>query len=503
MKVINIYKGIAAGAAMLMFVSCQESIELISYSDGMVSSITATSTDWLLETGQTRALSVSSAGSLTFSWATCDVLGIYPIGGDQVAFPISNGAGSATANFDGGSWALRSTYQYAAYYPFNTDNYTISQTEIPVSLIGQTQDGNNSLSTASPFDFQAAAATQPSANGSVNLSFKHLCCFMKLKLTMAKPGTYTHVKVTSDNTMFGTKAKFDLTATTPVLVATETSASVEMDLTNITTDFENELVTIYNLAVPMNLSGSNLTIEVTDDAGNKYTNQEVVAGKNMAAGYQYGYAATMGGSGTGGTGSDIPAEEELIDGHAYVDLGLPSGLLWATCNIGAEKPEDYGDYYAWGETETKTNYAQETYSLRITDDCNLFTEYDAAQQKWGGPSSWHMPTTVDFQELRNYCTWKWCKKNNVNGYKVTGDNGRWIFLPAAGYRDDMDLMNDRETGYYWTCVPYGCVFEPGLDPDLKYALCISFDCFNTYMDLFPEYRYRGLCVRPVTYIYDY
>ena len=308
---IHSYISRAAGSAVLLLFTCCSNQDLEpTIADGMVKSFCATSTDWIPEPDATRALDVDPVtGGLAFSWALGDVLGIYPIGGDQVSFPISDGAGSKEAKFDGGSWALRAAVQYAAYYPFNAANYHIAQTEIPVSLIGQTQDGNNSLRTASSFDFQAAAATTPNSNGSVMLSFQHLCSFMKLKLTVQKPGTYTHVKVTSDNAPFGTKAKYDLTLETPYLMATETSASVEMDLNNITTMSDDELVTIYCLAVPTDLSGSKLSIELTDSNGKIHKSAEDVSGKTMVAGHMYGYAASIAITGTGGTGEDIDPEE--------------------------------------------------------------------------------------------------------------------------------------------------------------------------------------------------
>ena len=106
-------------------------------------------------------------------WTEGDILGIYPLGGDQVSFPISDGAGSKTAFFDGGAWALRGTYKYAPYYPFRTDNYTIKETA-PVIYIGQGQKGNNTTAHLSDYDFMAAAAIKPSSNGSVTLPFKHL-----------------------------------------------------------------------------------------------------------------------------------------------------------------------------------------------------------------------------------------------------------------------------------------------------------------------------------------
>ena len=152
--------------------------------------------------------------------------------------------------------------------------------------------------------------------------------------------------------------------------------------------------------------------------------------------------------------------------HEYVDLGLPSGTLWATCNVGASKPEEYGDYYAWGETSTKSKYAWSTYkycngfSTTMTKYCTrnsygtvdnkttLELSDDVARASWGG--SWRMPTIDEFSELNSKCTWTWTSQNGKNGYKVTGPNGNSIFLPAAGYRAGESLSNAGSYGRYWS-----------------------------------------------------
>lgn len=153
-----------------------------------------------------------------------------------------------------------------------------------------------------------------------------------------------------------------------------------------------------------------------------------------------------------------------INSHAYVDLGLPSGLKWATCNVGATSPEDYGDYFAWGETSTKSTYTSDnslTYGLSISQlesqgyidgSGNFTSSHDAATANWGG--SWRMPTKDEIQELVNNCTWTWTTQNGVKGCKVTGPNGNCIFLPAAGYRYGSSLNYAGDTGYYWSSTPY-------------------------------------------------
>ncbi len=139
------------------------------------------------------------------------------------------------------------------------------------------------------------------------------------------------------------------------------------------------------------------------------------------------------------------ASAQTTNGHEYVDLGLPSGTLWATCNVGATSPEGYGDYFAWGETEPKSTYDWSTYKWaqynsstsgwEMTKYTNTETETleaadDAATVNWGG--DWRIPTVTEYQELVDNCTWTWTTLNGVNGYSIVGNNGNSIFFPAAG-----------------------------------------------------------------------
>lgn len=145
------------------------------------------------------------------------------------------------------------------------------------------------------------------------------------------------------------------------------------------------------------------------------------------------------------------------DNHPHaIDLGLPSGTKWCCRNVGASSPEDYGGYYAWGETSEKseyswTNYAYYNSSTRELSDIGAEisgTQYDVAHVVMGG--SWRMPTLEQIKELSYYCTWKWTQLNGVNGQLVTGPNGGQIFLPAAGYRWDGDLDGAGSDGHYWS-----------------------------------------------------
>ncbi|HIT48480.1 MAG TPA: hypothetical protein IAC34_03185 [Candidatus Coprenecus stercoripullorum] len=180
----------------------------------------------------------------------------------------------------------------------------------------------------------------------------------------------------------------------------------------------------------------------------------------------------------GGTGE--------TNGHEWVDLGL--SVRWATCNVGASVPSEYGDYYAWGEIETKTEYTEENSVTSGVElgDISGNPQYDAATANWG--EGWRMPTEQELQELVDRCVWEWTSQGDSYGYKVTGPNGNSIYLPAAGNRFESSFYDVGESGYYWSSTPY----ESGT----QYADGLRFDsgcCYVEWGD-----RCIGSSVRPVS-----
>ena len=134
----------------------------------------------------------------------------------------------------------------------------------------------------------------------------------------------------------------------------------------------------------------------------------------------------------------------------FVDLGL--SVKWATCNIGAQRPNQYGDYFAWGETSTKDYYDDDNYSIQERYNTKgvsiLDSSDDAAYILWG--EDWRIPTKEEIQELKQKCRWQWTTLNNTYGYKVTGPNGNSIFLPTAGLRFQDRLELSEINAYYWS-----------------------------------------------------
>ena len=263
-----------------------------------------------------------------------------------------------------------------------------------------------------------------------------------------------------------------------------------------------------------------------DNAANKdvfwYSSNEDVAvvrnGRIDAYGYGTAVVTCEASDGSGVTATcEVKVykdESGTIDGRDYVDLDLPSGRLWASCNIGANSPEDYGDYFAWGETagyssgkntfdwstykwckgsyNTMTKYCTRSdcgYEGFTDNKTELDFEDDAAYVNWG--SSWRMPSKEDFDELINssYTTTVWTTQNNVYGRKITSiSNGNSIFLPATGWRDKSSLKKVGSDGYYWSRslyeqYPYG-----------SWILHINLSSVNTSRS---TYRSPGVSVRPV------
>ena len=200
--------------------------------------------------------------------------------------------------------------------------------------------------------------------------------------------------------------------------------------------------------------------------------------------------------------SESDSDGDNKEPSGAVDLGL--SVKWATCNIGANAPEEYGDYYAWGETESKEKYNWSTYKW-WNGSSNTLTKYkksssygtvdnktvldledDVAHVKLGG--SWRMPTDAEWTELRTQCTWTWTTQNGVTGRLVTASNGNSIFLPAAGYWYVTGLYNAGFSGYYWSSSLY---------TDFpRNAWYVDFISDYVYRYLFT--RYSGQSVRPVS-----
>ena len=297
---------------------------------------------------------------------------------------------------------------------------------------------------------------------------------------------------------------------------------------NVTTASEAAVcVTGFNNKVTVNFSDNTLTNSqesngvITLPAGNGEKWAILLPQNALEAGTE-GSAYSMNGAYTGTRGA-VPAisnngyltagiEVEILTSnnsggdHDYVDLGLPSGLLWATCNVGAETPGDYGDYFAWGETQSKDTYDWSTYQYcngsnnTLTKYCsqsnygyNGFTDNltilkpsdDAATANWG--SGWRMPTQAEWQELLDNTTVTLTHQYGRNGRLFTASNGNSLFLPNDGYRGSSGLNNAGRYGYYWSS---------SLTPGIPYGAYAFYSIPDDYYMYYGPRSY-GFTVRPV------
>ncbi len=408
--------------------------------------ISITGADFQTESGARSTVQIDNAG-VNFLWAENDTVGIFPNTGDQVSFAMDEGVGMQTATFNGGGWALKHSATYSAYYPYDFYNRNLKQ--IPVSYAAQAQRGNASTVHLGAYDFMAAGVATP-ANGAVAFDLQHMGALVMLQANLEEAKTLTSVSVKASADVFTATGTIDLTAVNPSITAKTTTSTLNLPLNDFTVA-AHETTTLYFMMAPANLLGETLEVTLSDEDG-AYIKYEV-SGKNFVAGIAYAYALADG------------EKSNTIPEYA-VDLGLPSGTLWADRNVGADSPEAYGDYFAWGETEPKDYYDWSTYqwcngsSNTLTKYCTnriygtedgknvLDLEDDAAYVNMG--SEWRMPTFTEVDELINNCTWTWTTQNGVYGRKVTGPNSNSIFLPAAGYRYYSGLNYAGSLGGYWS-----------------------------------------------------
>lgn len=241
--------------------------------------------------------------------------------------------------------------------------------------------------------------------------------------------------------------------------------------------------------------GSSKTFSVTfrPTVKDKSYSESITITSDASNGTQF---VTLYGRSEGTSGGDGGTSyKSCPDNHHphMIDLGLSSGTKWACCNVGASNPEDYGRYFAWGETTEKSYYYLDTY-IHYDGLSSTYhdigkdiagTQYDAATANWGSP--WVMPNKEQMEELMNSCSSKWTKEKGVDGRKFTGTNGASIFLPAAGALRDDYRGNAGTSGFYRSST---------LDASDEHHAChLYFSSMYLYANCF--YRYFGLSVRPV------
>ena len=403
----------------------------------------------------------------------------------------SDGKTAASLNkvVDSGFVAGTEIYNNVAFYPYvstaaiakSAGSYVISDITLPATqTYAEGSFGNGA--------FPMAAVT--GSTGDMNLKFKNVLGGLKLQLKGT--ASIASISITGNNNevLCGATEVTVANGDTPSINLTDASAkTVTLDC-GAGVALDSETATSFIIALPPITMTGGFTVIVTDTEGKqmeiKTTKSQTITRSSLLKMPEVVYEGA----------SVIP------DG--CVDLGL--SVFWASCNLGATNPEDFGDYYAWGETEPKESYYWSTYKFgtssfgpfskyntissygSIDNKTVLEPEDDVAHVKLGG--KWRMPTDAEWTELRTKCTWTWVENYNgsgINGRLVQATNGNSIFLPAAGYRYGTSLFT----------VSYGFYWSSSLDAYNPYAaLCVEFGSDDVLRPM--NNRFYGKSVRPVS-----
>ena len=414
-------------------------------------------------------------------WSTGDVLSLFDTKSVNQPFELTKGAGNTTGEF-GGTVSVDSRKEYYAVYPYS-EGYTISSGTVTGVILPAEQ-----TAVANGFDKSAAIMTGYTTDAK-NLAFKQLCAFVQITTESA-----------TKKIVFKTNGTESLAGTLSVAIDEEGigTATVTSGGTGTVTlvpagNEESIAAGTYLIAVLPGTLEQGFTMECIGTDGNEltrsYNGSTSVLNRKAVINM--------------GTASVAQGWTPTINGHGYVDLGL--SVKWATCNVGADSPEEYGYYFAWGETESKSDYSQANYKF-TTDGGSTFTKYtgsdksvldaedDAATANWGG--AWRMPTIEEVKNLLDNCTWEWQAAGNttfggVAGYKVTsnkaGYTDKYIFLPASGVRTGVTFINAGSYGYYWSATLCSV--------DARGAFLLRFGSGNH--NWLYDYRFNGRSVRPV------
>ena len=366
--------------------------------------------------------------------------------GDKIL--VNNGTSTVTFTLTGGAGTTEGTFVYNGDYAFGANNVAVYPETATLSgnTVSLTLPATQTYNTTSVF----GSGINPmlgTFTGPNDLRFTSLCGGLGLSLT-GDNVAITGIEIESwvDTEKLNGAFEADCTVANPALAPTTGNAGTNKVMLSCNTTLTATPQDFY-FVLPVGTLAGGFTMKVYNGGNDPIftmpsQNSQLVVELNTVKKLNTLEVEVAGGG----------------DEHAYVDLGLPSGLLWATCNVGADTPEAYGDYFAWGETTPKSTYNWSTYQYHNGSGLTKYTgsdglttlepSDDAATANWG--DGWRMPTKAEFQELYNNTTMTWTQQNGVNGRLFTAANGNSLFLPAAGYRYGSSLDDAGDLGHFWS-----------------------------------------------------
>ena len=462
------------------------------------------------------------------TFETGDEIGLYILStaDHESAYSSDYTCYNVRATYNGSSWTLDNNIYLSsdnahviAYYPYDESFGTSSLPEYTNGLTYDLALTDNEQTDVLASDGVTVSSDSPQAQ----LVFNHVLSRVVLSIGLSddiESASLTSAAISSQVYSTTCLYLFEGLFYTYYSGATEDYLTLSLDETLSATertnvDFLIPSTSSTTITTQLIIDGTTYSVDLTTDkwtAGCQYTYLinvkktedeadillEVDTSSTIISGWTDG--GTSDEIELGATSDEEDSDDEDTgdsDSNSYeaVDLGL--SVKWATMNVGAESPEDYGGYYAWGETETKDKYSTSnstTYGVEISFDISGNAEYDAATANWGG--SWRTPTLEEIEELIS-CTDEYTTLNGVTGYLVTGSNGNSIFLPAGGYYNSGTLYYEGERACYWSSTP--C--ESGSTYTYETSAYWLGSHFNDYSILtygWTSGRWCGYSIRPVT-----
>ena len=368
----------------------------------------------------------SDAESMQFVWAENDTIGIFPSEGFQVAFPMNSGAGSKSASFDGGGWGLKSTSAYSAYYPLIGQFY-LDKTLIPISMSGQTQNGNNSHAHIGAYDYMAAINSTVGGNGSVSFSFQSLVSVIHFSITMPQAGKYTKLMLESNGNLV---VKGSLNLTNGEVVATQESPVQELTLKDVTLTTDNLVLDAYVAIRSIDLTGHSLTAKIYDEDGNIYVIDRDLGNREFVAGniYHADRNAILSGESTG-----LPTV--IINTPANVSITSKDNWLEDPSSIVILNPDGTLDYEASdlsirGRGNSTWGYPKKPYALKLGSKSEILGM--KKHKRWCLLANW-----MDRTLLRNDMAFQIAKQTDL----AWTPSGKFVEV----------ILNGNHIGNYYLC----------------------------------------------------
>lgn len=437
-------KSIFLGLAVLLMTACQSDIATENNQNVASSKVKVDVQPFVEDSDaeSTRTTLEKSATGFTFKWSEGDQLGVFPQGVNrQQLMDLETGSGAGNASFTCQGFQLDQNNTYRAYYPV-TDKAADKTPYVDFDYTGQVQDGNNNYAHLGKFDYLISGSTTPTGTNTAAFTMQHLGAIIKVNAKTAGGGTFKSMTLTFPNNTVLESVKLNVFNPSDLSNATYGNSLTLTFKNPITVNMDGSVIG-YFMAWPMAQNNSPITVTLKSADGKSDETFSTTINKTFLNGRAYAINVS----------SD------------YVDLGLPSGNLWATKNLGATSVDSYGTYLAWGETAFKNttrtsqyagnklawdlaNYYQTSqntwYSFNCGTDDGSADEngqwttvedgtitVDPCRNLLGKP--WMTPGFADWQELIQNCKLEWTTINNVNGVLFTSNiNSRQLFLPAAG-----------------------------------------------------------------------